>query len=167
MLRLRFTGHGSRLSSGTDGHPRREESRAVNVSLLLTASEKNLASLHNINHRINPKATLEPGEHNAVRLLYFEARKCARPAPGELQSRPMKRRSLRAGSGLGEPRQPPCLAAGGAHPRATGIGASAAPESRGRVRGLAAAAGAGLARSRGGVAGGGDGGDWPWGRGGD
>lgn len=79
----------------------------------------------------------------------------------------MSEPSLPAGSGLGEPRQPLCLAAGGARAGEPGIGAPAAPESRGRVRGLAAAAGAGLARSRGGVAGGGDGGDWRWGRGGD
>ena len=49
---------------------------------------------------------------------------------------------------------------------AAGIGAPTAPESRERVRGLAAAAGAGLARSRGGVTGG-DGGDWRRGGGGD
>lgn len=84
----------------------------------------------------------------------------------ELQSRPMSGPSLRAGSGLGEPHQPLCLAASWARAREPGIGAPAAPASRGRVRGLAAAAGAGLARSRGGVAGGGDDGDWWWGRGG-
>ncbi|XP_045418983.1 aspartate and glycine-rich protein-like [Lemur catta] len=72
----------------------------------------------------------------------------------------MSRHSLRAGSGLGKPRQPLCGVVGGARRGPTRIGAPAAPESRGRVRGLAAAAGAGLARSRGGVAGGGgDGGD--------
>lgn len=59
-------------------------------------------------------------------------------------------------------------AVGGLRRERPGIGAPAAPGSRGRVRGLASAAGAGLARSRGGVAGdGGDGGGWRWGGGGD
>lgn len=75
---------------------------------------------------------------------------------------------LRAGLRIGQSGPASLLAVGGLSRERPGIGAPTAPESRGRVRGLASAAGAGLARSRGGAAGdGGDGGGWRWGGGGD
>lgn len=46
----------------------------------------------------------------------------------------MSRPSLRAGSGLGDERQPLCLAVGGARPGRTGIGASATPGPGARAR---------------------------------
>ncbi|XP_004682136.1 PREDICTED: protein FAM71D [Condylura cristata] len=113
------------------------------------------------------------GSRPAARWTHSQALACARARATRswaLRSGPMTVLSLRAGSGLGDPRQFLGQAAGGAHRTLPAIGAPAAPESRERVRGLAAAAGAGLARSRGGVAGGGgggDGGDWRRGGGGD
>lgn len=103
----------------------------------------------------------------------FQARECARPsarAPGvgrgnraDQSAGPLPTRAqdwtIRSSLSPG---------VGGPYRERPGIGAPAAPESQGRVRGLASAAGAGLARPRGGVAGdGGDGGGWRWGGGGD